>query len=170
MPHAVYPRSAAARPLVPMMSVSVKSLSHVQLCDPMDCSLPGFSLHGILQARVLGWVAISFSRGSSQPRDRTQVSHIPGRCFNLWATREQAHEVRSGSVSFGSLSPGAQKVLFEPSEGIWGVRCLILNAVSPLYHFVWTSLLLMWGILFFFCFVLFCFLMGSNILLLMFVQ
>ena len=39
------------------------------LCDPMDCSLPGFSNHGIFQARVLEWVAISFSRGSSQPRD-----------------------------------------------------------------------------------------------------
>ena len=53
------------------------------LGDPMDCSLPGSSLHGILQARVLEWVAISFSRGSSQPRDRTQVSRIPGRRFNL---------------------------------------------------------------------------------------
>ena len=53
------------------------------LCDPMDCGLPGSSVRGILQARVLEWVAISFSRVSSQPRDRTQVSHIPGRCFNL---------------------------------------------------------------------------------------
>ena len=43
------------------------------LCEPMDCSLPGSSVHGILQARVLEWVAISFSRGSSQPRDRTFV-------------------------------------------------------------------------------------------------
>ena len=58
------------------------------LCNPMDCSLPGSSLHGILQARVLEWVAISFSRGSSQLRDWTQVSLIPGRCFNLWAARE----------------------------------------------------------------------------------
>ena len=58
------------------------------LCDPMDCSLLGSSLHGILQARVPEWVAISFSMGSSQPRDRTRVSRIPGRCFNLWATRE----------------------------------------------------------------------------------
>ena len=58
------------------------------LCDPMDCSLPGSSLHGILQARILEWVAISFSRGSSQPRDQTPASHIPGRRFNLWATRE----------------------------------------------------------------------------------
>ena len=58
------------------------------LCDPIDCSPPGSFLHGILQARILEWVAISFSRGSSQPRDRTQVSHIAGRRFNLWATRE----------------------------------------------------------------------------------
>ena len=58
------------------------------LCDPVDCSLPGSSVHGILQARMLEWVAISFSRASSRPRDRTRVSHIGGRRFNLWATRE----------------------------------------------------------------------------------
>ena len=58
------------------------------LCDLMDCSPPGSSIHGILQARVLEWGATSFSRGSSWPRDRTQVSHIAGRCFNLWATWE----------------------------------------------------------------------------------
>ena len=49
------------------------------LWDPVDCSLPGLSIHGILQARILEWVAISFSRGSSQPRDRTQVSCIDAR-------------------------------------------------------------------------------------------
>ena len=49
------------------------------LCDPMDCSLPGSSVHGISQARVLEWIAISSSRGSSQPRDRTQVSRIVDR-------------------------------------------------------------------------------------------
>ena len=58
------------------------------LCDPTDCSLPGSSIHGIFQARVLEWVAVSFSRESSQPRDLTQVSCIAGRCFKLWATRE----------------------------------------------------------------------------------
>ena len=46
------------------------------LCDPMDCSLPGASVHGILQERILEWVAVPFSRGSSQPRDRTQVSEL----------------------------------------------------------------------------------------------
>ena len=52
-------------------------------CSPMDCSLPGSSIHGIFQARVLEWVAISFSTGSSRPRDRTRVSCIAGRCFTL---------------------------------------------------------------------------------------
>ena len=46
------------------------------LCDSMHCSLPGSSAHGILQARILEWVAIPFARGSSQPRDQTQVSCI----------------------------------------------------------------------------------------------
>ena len=62
-------------------------------CDPVDCSLPGSSVHGILQARILEWVAISFSRGSSQPRDRTRVSRIGGRHFNLWATREEMTQI-----------------------------------------------------------------------------
>jgi len=58
------------------------------LGDPMDCSLPGSSIHGIFQARVLEWVAISFSRGSSRPRDQTWASRIVGRRFTVWATRE----------------------------------------------------------------------------------
>ena len=53
----------------------------------MDCSLPGFSVHGISQARILEWVA-SFSRVSSQPRDQTRVSHIAGKFFTIWVTRE----------------------------------------------------------------------------------
>ena len=51
------------------------------LCNPVDCSLPDFSVHGILQARILKWIAIPFSRGTSQPRDRTLVSCIAGRFF-----------------------------------------------------------------------------------------
>ena len=51
------------------------------LCDPMDCSLPGSSIHGIFQARVLEWGAVSFSRGSSRLRNQTQVSCIAGRCL-----------------------------------------------------------------------------------------
>ena len=53
------------------------------LFDPMDCSLPGSSVHGIFQPIVLEWIAISFSSGSSRHRDRTQVSHIVDRCFTI---------------------------------------------------------------------------------------
>ena len=53
------------------------------LCDPMD-----YTVHGILQARILEWVDSPFSRGSSQPKDQTQVSYIAGRFFTSWATRE----------------------------------------------------------------------------------
>ena len=53
------------------------------LCNPVDYTVPG-----ILQARILEWVAVPFSRGSSQPRDQTQVSHIAGNFFTSWATRE----------------------------------------------------------------------------------
>ena len=53
-----------------------------------DCGLPGSSVHGILQARILEWVAIAFSRVSSQPRDRTQVSCLAGSLFTIWTTRE----------------------------------------------------------------------------------
>ena len=52
------------------------------------CSPPGSSIYGILQARILEWVAIPFSRGSSRPRDWTQVSRIAGRLLTIWATRE----------------------------------------------------------------------------------
>ena len=57
------------------------------LCISMDYILTGSSVHGILQARILEWVAIPFSRGSSQPRDWTQVSCIAGRFFTVWATK-----------------------------------------------------------------------------------
>ena len=67
-----------------------KSLSQVWLCDPMD-----YIVHGILQARILEWVAFPSSRGSFQPRDWTQVSSIAGRFFTIWATRE-AQEHWSG--------------------------------------------------------------------------
>ena len=58
------------------------------LCDPMDCSWPGSSVHGILQARILEWVAMQSSKGSSWPRDGTQVFCIAGGFFTSWATRE----------------------------------------------------------------------------------
>ena len=61
------------------------------LCDLIDCSLPGSSVPGIFQARVLEWLAIPFSRGSSWYRDWTQISHIVGRHFTIWAPRGVGH-------------------------------------------------------------------------------
>ena len=66
------------------MSVSHSVMSNS--CYPMLCSPPGFSVHSILQARILEWITIPFSRGSSWPRDRTLVSCIAGRFFIVWAT------------------------------------------------------------------------------------
>ena len=66
------------------MSIKVKVLvthSYATLCDPMDCRPPGSSVHGILPARILEWVAVPFSRGSSWPRNWSQVSCIAGRFF-----------------------------------------------------------------------------------------
>ena len=61
------------------------------LCDPVDCSPPGSSVHGILHLRILECVAISFSRGSSWSRDQTWVSWIAGRFFTIWATSISCH-------------------------------------------------------------------------------
>ena len=86
-------RSLSINEVLPFLPVKVKMKMLLAqlcptLCDPMDCSPPGSSVHGILQARILEWVPLSFSRGSSQPRDWTQVSCIIGRFFTIWATRE----------------------------------------------------------------------------------
>ena len=65
-----------------------QSLSHVRLCDPVDCRPPGSSVHWSLQARTLEGVAMPSSRGSSQPRGWTQVCRIAGGFFASWAIRE----------------------------------------------------------------------------------
>ena len=82
-------------------------------CDPVDCSLPGSSIQGILQARIMEWVAISSSRGSSQPKDRTQVSRIAGRSFTLWATREPLFYWNSLELSCPCQSNSGSILLWE---------------------------------------------------------
>ena len=78
------------------------------LCDLMDCSPPGSSDHEIFQARILEWISISFSRGSSWPRDRTQVYRIAGRYFTVWATWE-AHPVPQKILVFIELCASKQR-------------------------------------------------------------
>ena len=99
-----YPTVATLLCLIPLLlqdSCLVAKLSQT-LCIPMDCSLPGSSIHGILQARVLEWIAIPFSRGSSTSRDRTQVFCIAGKFF----TAESPRKPRKEGVSAGSGAPG----------------------------------------------------------------
>ena len=83
-----------------LMKVKVIQLC-LTLCNPMDCTV-----RGILQARILEWVAVPFSRGSSQPRDQTQVSRIEGAFFTIWDTREAQ---TGGMVTRGRLVGGRQR-------------------------------------------------------------
>ena len=73
---------------------------YLTLCDPIDFSLSGSSVHGIVQASVLEWIAVPFSKGSSQPRDRTQVSRIAGRFLTIWTTREAHLWTRIAFIAF----------------------------------------------------------------------
>ena len=85
--------------VVPEQKVKVKvTQSCSTLCNSMDCIV-----HGILQARILEWVTFPFCRGSSQPRDQTQVSRIAGGFFTSWATREvlkKSHKIESMSKGY----------------------------------------------------------------------
>ena len=78
--------------------------SCLTLCDLLD-----YTVHGIFQARILEWVAFPFSRGPSQPRDQTQVSHIVGRFFTSWATRE-ANERGSEYIWWTSITLCSKKI------------------------------------------------------------
>ena len=80
------------------MKVKVKmkvlvAQSCLTFCDTMDCSSPGSSVHGILQVRILEWVAIPFHRGSSWPRDWTTISCVAGRFFTVLASFNQTWKV-----------------------------------------------------------------------------
>ena len=86
------------------------------LCDPMDCSPPGSSVHGILEARILEWVAISFSRGSSWPRDWTLVSCIAGGFFTVWITRDTLTEWLKSPEKAKVKLPSHWKPWSDPAE------------------------------------------------------
>ena len=101
------------------------------LCDSMDCSLPGSSVCVILQSRVLEWVAVFFSRKSSQPRDRTWVSCIAGRCFTIWYTRED-RKTPSRSVQ-SLLSSGDWDT--QQGAGLHSVQCLCSHNLPTINMF-----------------------------------
>ena len=106
------------------------------LCNPMDCSPPvahqGPLSMGILQARILDWVAMPSSRGSSQLRCRTQVSHIAGRFFTIWASKE-AHPCTRRIQRWKKLDPSPW------SSGRVTVRCIqsVFSAGSGRWRWSW---------------------------------
>ena len=97
------------RVLIPVLPLIMwwwsESVSHSVVSDyePMDCSSTGFSVHGILQARILEWVAIPYSRGSSWPRDWTWFTYIAGRFFTIRASREAPVNCATHSKSLNLL-------------------------------------------------------------------
>ena len=137
------------------------------LCDPMDP--PGSSVHSILQARILEWVAISFSRGSSWRRDWTPVSHISGRFFTVWTTRKVHNKCNAPELSWNYSTPypqcveklsstkpvpGAKKIGYRCSKGwcdwiLFGKfslqllvgRCILLRAARRETRVVQSTLL-----------------------------
>ena len=110
------------------------------LCDPMDYSLPGSYVHGISQARILQ-VAISYSRGSSRPRDQTWVSRIAGRLFIIWATKEdrmpkmsnlECRKLDSFPLSPNLVLPSVQLHCSNGSSILWGI--LVTDPINNLFH------------------------------------
>ena len=106
------------------------------LCDPMDSSLPGSSDHGILQLRILEWVAIPFSRGSSRWRDWTWVSCIASRFFTIWATRISYFQgfrvitvFKLNQAKEASWLASTLISDFQPPE-LWGIKVYCLLATS----------------------------------------
>ena len=92
------------------------------LCDCMDCSQPGFSVHGILQARILEWIAIPFSRGTSPPRDRNLDFLISGRFFTVWAPREALMKASKSNLEEEGLDHSRQTTLGQLRYWPWWER------------------------------------------------
>ena len=116
-------------------SESEVTQSYPTLRDPVDCSLPGSSVHWILQARILEWAAISFSRVSSWPRDWTRVSRIAGRHFNLWATREAFFKWQNVDKLSNFLGSKCWTCILNLNKLHLEAQCLIWNAKFHCHEF-----------------------------------
>ena len=105
------------------------------LCNPKDCSLPGSSVHGILQARIPEWVAIPFSSGSSQHKDWTLVFYIAGRFFTVWVAGKPIDELKTqaNDVPIDVWAEKDQEVL--ASNLLLSTRCLKCDLTTSTSHF-----------------------------------
>ena len=105
----------------------LRRFSRVQLCNPMDCGPLGSSVHGILQARILDWVAMPSSRGSSQPRNQTYVSYVSW--IGRWVLYLQCHLGSQSPKEEGAVNR-KEGVLREQNEQM-PEKCSIKNCPSP---------------------------------------
>ena len=117
---------------------------------PLDCSPPGSSVLGIFQARICKWVAISFSRWSSWPRDRTEVSCFAGRFFTIWATRKAISSVQfSCSVVWLFVTSWTAALLAFPSiTNSWSLLKLVHLVGDATQPFILCHPLLLWPSIF----------------------
>ena len=126
------PSPAAPHSLVPESESVSCSLMSDSLWPHGLYRPPGSSVHGVLQARILEWVAISFSRGSSQPREWTWVSYTVGRFFTIWATRE-AHG--AWDPAYGGLRTTPDPISCTPGPAhVWRLVCAFLWREYAAFH------------------------------------
>ena len=123
-------------------SVGLSVMSY-SFCDPMDCNPPGSSVHGILQARILEWVAYPFSRGLSQPRNWTRVSCIAGRFFTMWTTKEACtlqYTTLKLTLATSGVTPPVQAsrscFLFLPQNGSVSLQSLSRGQLVATQNFL----------------------------------
>ena len=107
------------------------------LGNPIDCSLPVSSIHGIFQARVQEWVALSFFRGSSWPSDQTSVSRIADRRFTVWATMELTKEYRSSDKSENCRTGimGHKEKFWRRLQRRWAPILVLPGTTCPIFPF-----------------------------------
>ena len=101
------------------------------LCDPKDCSSPDYSVHGISQVRILKWVAISFSRASSQPKDWICISCIGRQILLHWATREAPWECysaikRNEGLTHSATSMSLESIMLSEGSQTWKATCYMI--------------------------------------------
>ena len=124
--------------LFSLCTVAVELLSHVQLFhNPMDCSPPGSSVHGILQGRILKWVAIPFSRGSSWPRDQTYVSCTGRQILYLYSgLRVSAVQPLSRIRLFVTQWTIAQQAFLSITNSRRLLKLMSIQSVMPSNHLI----------------------------------
>ena len=126
------------------------------LCDLMVCSPPGFSVCGILQARLLEWVGIPFSRGSPWPRDETQVSYTAGRFFAVCTTREAQCQLEIVKDIFTML------VFLGGKYSVFPLKMMLVMGFSQMSFIRWKNLLRFYFVEFFQTLSLYLLIWSSN--------